>query len=71
MDGSIINVESAYVPKGGTMVGEDGGEVVQDYDAVENAHAHANCHCWLFPAKTKKVNGNFNHAKARHHEANI
>jgi HK97 family phage portal protein len=50
MDGSIIEVESAYVPKGGTMVGEDGGEVVQDYDAVENAHAHANCHCWLFPA---------------------
>lgn len=50
MDGTIINVESAYVPKGGTMVGEDGGEVVQDYDAIENAHAHANCHCWLFPA---------------------
>lgn len=50
MDGTIINVESSYVPKGGTMVGEDGGEVVQDYDAVENAHAHANCHCWLFPA---------------------
>jgi hypothetical protein len=50
MDGSIINVESSYVPKGGTMVGEDGGEAVQDYDAVENAHAHANCHCWLFPA---------------------
>ena len=50
MNGSIIAVESAYVPKGGTMTGEDGGEVVQDYDAVENAHAHANCHCWLFPA---------------------
>lgn len=50
MDGTIISVESSYVPKGGTMVGEDGGEVVQDYDAVENAHAHANCHCWLFPA---------------------
>lgn len=50
MDGTIINVESSYVPKGGTMVGEDGGEYVQDYDAVENAHAHANCHCWLFPA---------------------
>lgn len=51
MDGTIINVESSYVPKGGTMVGEDGGEVVQDYDDVENAHAHANCHCWLFPAE--------------------
>ena len=50
MDGTIINVESSYVPQGGTMVGEDGGEVVQDYDAIENAHAHANCHCWLFPA---------------------
>lgn len=50
MDGTIISVESSFVPKGGTMVGEDGGEVVQDYDAVENAHAHANCHCWLFPA---------------------
>lgn len=50
MDGTIIDVESAYVPKGGSMTGEDGGEVVQDYDAVENAHAHANCHCWLFPA---------------------
>lgn len=51
MNGSVITVESSYVPKGGTMVGEDGGEVVQDYDAVENAHAHANCHCWLFPAE--------------------
>lgn len=50
MDGTIISVESSFVPKGGTMVGEDGGEVVQDYDAIENAHAHANCHCWLFPA---------------------
>ena len=50
MNGTIINVESSYVPKGGTMVGEDGGEIVNDYDAVENAHAHANCHCWLFPA---------------------
>lgn len=50
MDGTIISTESSFVPKGGTMVGEDGGEAVQDYDAVENAHAHANCHCWLFPA---------------------
>jgi len=51
MDGTIIEVESSFVPKGGTMVGEDGGEVVQDYDDIENAHAHANCHCWLFPAE--------------------
>jgi HK97 family phage portal protein len=52
MNGTIINVESSFVPKGGTMVGEDGGEAVQDYDAVENAHAHANCNCWLFPVKS-------------------
>jgi HK97 family phage portal protein len=50
MDGSIIEVRQPFVPKGGTMVGEDGGEMVADYDAIENAHAHANCNCWLFPA---------------------
>lgn len=50
MDGTIIEVRQPFVPKGGTMVGDDGSEMVQDYDAVENAHAHANCNCWLFPA---------------------
>jgi len=50
MDGTITEVRKPFVPKGGTLTGEDGGEVVQDYDAIENAHAHANCNCWLFPA---------------------
>jgi HK97 family phage portal protein len=50
MDGTIIEVRKPFVPKGGTLVGDDGSEMVQDYDAVENAHAHANCNCWLFPA---------------------
>lgn len=50
MDGSIIEVRQPFVPKGGTMVGEDGGEMVADYDAIENAHAHSNCNCWLLPA---------------------
>lgn len=50
MNGTIIEVRQPFVPKGGTMVGDDGSEMVQDYDAVENAHAHANCNCWLFPA---------------------
>lgn len=50
MNGTIIEVRQPFVPKGGTLVGDDGSEMVQDYDAVENAHAHANCNCWLFPA---------------------
>jgi HK97 family phage portal protein len=50
MNGTVIETRQPFVPKGGTMVGDDGSEMVQDYDAVENAHAHANCNCWLFPA---------------------
>lgn len=50
MDGSIIETKKPFVPKGGSIQGEDGGELVQDYEEVENAHAHANCNCWLFPA---------------------
>ena len=50
MDGTIINVEASYVSQGDSINGEDGGELLQDYEEVENAHAHANCNCWLFPA---------------------
>lgn len=50
MNGTIIETKKPFVPKGGSIQGEDGGELVQDYDEVENAHAHANCNCWLFPA---------------------
>lgn len=50
MDGTITEVRKPFVPKGGSIQGEDGGELVQDYEEVENAHAHANCNCWLFPA---------------------
>lgn len=51
MDGTIINVESSYVPKGDTIVAEDGSEYVNDYEDIENANAHGNCHCFLFPVK--------------------
>jgi hypothetical protein len=50
MDGTIIETKKPFVPKGSSIQGEDGGELVQDYEEVENAHAHANCNCWLFPA---------------------
>lgn len=51
MDGTIINVDSIYVPKGSSIDGEDGGEYVNDYEDIENANAHSNCHCWLFPVR--------------------
>lgn len=51
MNGEIIEMQSSYVPKGGSIVAEDGEEYVSDYDDIENASAHPNCHCWLFPVR--------------------
>lgn len=51
MDGTIVNVDSIYVPKGSSIDGVDGGEYINDYEDIENANAHSNCHCWLFPVR--------------------
>jgi hypothetical protein len=51
MNGTVIDVDAAYVPKGGSIQGEDGGEYISDYEEIENANAHPNCHCWLFPVR--------------------
>lgn len=51
MDGTIINVEANYVAHGGTITADDGSEYINDYEDIENANAHNNCHCWLFPVK--------------------
>lgn len=51
MNGEIIEMDSNYVPKGGSIVAEDGEEYVSDYEDIENANAHPNCHCWLFPVR--------------------
>lgn len=50
MDGKTIAVDAVFVSHGDSMEGADGGQLIQDYDPVENAHAHANCNCWLFPS---------------------
>lgn len=51
MDGTVVDVEQPYVSQGDSIEGTDGGEFVEDYEDVENANAHPNCHCWLFPVK--------------------
>lgn len=51
MNGQVIEMESNYVPKGGKIVADDGDEYINDYDEIENANAHPNCHCWLFPVR--------------------
>lgn len=51
MNGEVIEIHSNYVPKGGKIVADDGEEYINDYDDIENANAHPNCHCWLFPVK--------------------
>lgn len=51
MNGSIIDVKSSFVPKGSSITADDGSEYVNDYEDIENANAHDNCNCWLFPVK--------------------
>ena len=51
MNGEVIEVDAPFVPKGSSIIGEDGGEYINDYDDIENANAHPNCHCWLFPVR--------------------
>lgn len=51
MDGEIIEMKSSYVPQGGSITAEDGEQYINDYDDIENANAHPNCHCWLFPVR--------------------
>lgn len=49
MDGTTIEVHQSYVPKGDSITADDGSEYVNDYEDIENAAAHDNCNCWLFP----------------------
>lgn len=51
MDGTIIEIDEVFVAQGDSIEADDGSEYVEDYEAVENANAHPNCHCWLFPVK--------------------
>lgn len=51
MNGSIITIGSSFVPKGGTIEGEDGGSYLNDYDDIKYADAHPNCRCQLLPVR--------------------
>ena len=47
MHGTIVDIGVPFVPKGGTMTGEDGGERLNDYEDIYYADAHPNCRCKL------------------------
>ncbi len=49
LDGSIISVGSTYIPKGGQLIGTDGGTRIMDYEDVKHPPAHSNCRCGLLP----------------------
>jgi uncharacterized protein YoaH (UPF0181 family) len=49
MDGTEIAIGQSFVPKGGVIVGTDGGEYLNDYDDIKYADAHPECDCYLEP----------------------
>lgn len=51
MNGTIIEIGQSFVPRGGTIEGEDGGEYLNDYDDIKYADAHPNCRCELVPVR--------------------
>lgn len=51
LNGAIVDIGAAFVPKGGTMVGEDGSERLNDYDDIKYADAHPYCRCKLVPVR--------------------
>lgn len=47
MNGKTQSVQSAFIPVGGHIEGEDGGTLINDFTDMEIAHAHPNCSCYL------------------------
>lgn len=51
LDGTVVEIGTSFVPKGGTIQGEDGGEQLNEYDDIKFADAHPNCRCQLIPIR--------------------
>lgn len=51
LNGTIVEIGTSFVPKGGTIEGADGGSYLNDYDDIKWADAHPNCRCQLVPVR--------------------
>lgn len=47
MNGTVTELETAFVPYMGVVNGKDGGLLVNKYDDMQSAQAHPNCQCKL------------------------
>jgi len=45
MDGTVVSVNTPFVPKDGVIQGEDGGVLNNDFVDMDIAHSHPNCQC--------------------------
>lgn len=45
MNGEIIDIGKAFIPRGGSIQGVDGGQYLVEYDDIRYADAHPNCRC--------------------------
>lgn len=51
LDGQTVGLDEAFVDKGDTITGTDGGTYEVSYDDVEAADAHPNCTCTIIPVR--------------------
>ncbi len=49
MNGQVMSLEEAFVTKGSTVTGVDGGTFLADYQDVEAGDLHPNCRCTILP----------------------
>lgn len=49
MNGQVMDLEEAFVQKGATVSGVDGGTFLADYEDVEAGDLHPNCRCTILP----------------------
>lgn len=45
MNGTKVEIDQPFVPKGGTIEGTDGGVMLNDYDSMDTPNAHPFCRC--------------------------
>lgn len=49
LNGTIVETETVFVEKGGTIDGVDGGVYAADYSDISAGDAHPNCMCTILP----------------------
>lgn len=58
MNGLTVEIGKPFIPKGGVVIGTDGGEYINDYEDVKYANLHPSCDCRILPKTRKSLQPN-------------